>query len=110
METSAYPKKGCLPACGSNSHADEQPVDHEAIKHCPDVAKDACVSQRNGVRQCGNRHEDGLDHEKGRIVSRPLVLGLFAVEEGLVHAVGVKRQEREHLVKRGLEVHLSHIE
>mmetsp|Transcript_31841 Transcript_31841/g.101299 ORF Transcript_31841/g.101299 Transcript_31841/m.101299 type:complete len:290 (+) Transcript_31841:1801-2670(+) len=101
---------GDEPADGGDGDAEEEPVHDDAVHDEAQVAADAAHVEGDAVGERGEHEESHLRDGEGRVVARPLVLHLLAVEVGLVNAVGVARRQGQHLVERGLEVHLPKVQ
>jgi hypothetical protein len=68
------------------------------------------AAKGNGVRDTRHHQKDELQNTKGRIVTGPMILGLFSVIGHFIDRMGTRHtQESAHLIQGALNIHLSNI-
>mmetsp|Transcript_32202 Transcript_32202/g.67124 ORF Transcript_32202/g.67124 Transcript_32202/m.67124 type:complete len:202 (+) Transcript_32202:408-1013(+) len=93
---------------GGQGKTHTQPIPYHCVQQEGNGTRDG-NSKSNRIRHSSNDQKDALQEQKGGIVTRPMIFGLFAIIGCFVYHLGTRTQERLHLVQRRLHVHLAQI-
>lgn len=97
---------------GGNNHTKQCKVDKDTVE--PKVQRggnESVTPKHNAVRKTRDGQEGYLYCDECWIISRPVILRLFAVVRHLVHFLYLRGdQEGFHLVQCGLDVHLRQVD